>query len=486
MFGSWDCALEAAGVDPQTVRLRRRPWIREEVVQEIRRKKEAGEPVNAGSVSTTLRSIAVRLFGCWDAALKAAGLDPAQIRVFGIRPTAAEIIRELQRKNRAGDALSSNKVMPRRLHSRAVRAFGSWTAALKAAGIDPRAVLGRRQPSKQQDLVRETKRRHEVANADKTAAATADLAQASKPQHAEAVPDQNKADPQQSEIIRGIQQLALANVRLNSRHVRTLNRPLLEAAIRCFGSWPNVLKTAGIDPKIATSRRTWTAADVLAAIRQLDRKGVPLNYASVLKVDGGLIQAAIKLLGSWTKALQAAGYDPEALRVNRHPWTREQIIDLIRSRAAAGLPVASYNVKPASAEVASRRLFGSWKRALRAAGVASPMTEFPVWTKVSVVEAILMRQETGQPVHCLAAAKQASRLYDAARRCFGSWREALEAAGIEPAAVRKKRRPYAREELIETVRRKRTGKAACYTESFRKAARRMFGSWDATLEAGGL
>ena len=176
---------------------------------------------------------------------------------------------------------------------------------------------------------------------------------------------------------------------------------------------------------------------------------------------------------------------------NAAPRTRQQIVDLIRRRAAAGLPIASYNVVPLSAEVASRKLFGSWKGALRAAGVPNPMVEFPIWTRVSVIEGILRRQMAGEPLHCLAAAQQASRLYDAARRCFGSWREALIEAGIDPEAVRRKRRPYTKRDIVEHLKRqaKRQGDVRSprqHPESIVKSARRLFGSWPAALEAAGV
>ena len=73
--------LRAAGIDPASVRRRRRAWTAQEVVKEIRRKSRAGEPLNAMDVRPPgIRGAASRLFGSWNAALRAAGLDPARIR----------------------------------------------------------------------------------------------------------------------------------------------------------------------------------------------------------------------------------------------------------------------------------------------------------------------------------------------------------------------------------------------------------------------
>jgi len=283
----------------------------------------------------------------------------------------------------------------------------------------------------------------------------------------------------------------MSGTSLKSRRVRESDKELFDAANRHFGCWGKALRAAGIDSEAVANRRTWTADRVLTAIRDLNRQGIALNYVSALKADGGLPQAAWKLLGSWNDALRAAGFDPEAACTKRRPWTRKDVIDLIRTRAAAGLPIASYNVVPASAEVASRRLFGSWKAALRAAGVPNPSVEYPVWTEVSVVEAILIRQQASEPLHCLAAAQQTPRLYDGARRCFGSWRQALRAAGIDPESVRRRRRPWTSEEIgaclsLRVREGKDVSRASHHPQSFMKAARRLFGSWDKALDAAGV
>lgn len=297
--------------------------------------------------------------------------------------------------------------------------------------------------------------------------------------------------PRPDEVIRHILSLQRDGVSVRSRWIRVADPALMAAAIRHFGRWGKALQAAGIDSEAISKRRKWTAERVVKTIHGLDRQGVALNYGSVLKVDAGILQAATKLFGSWDDALRSAGYDPDRIRKQRRPWTRQQIVDLIRRRAAAGLPIASYNVVPLSAEVASRKLFGSWKGALRAAGVPNPMMEFPIWTRVSVIEGILCRQMAGEPLHCLAAAQQASRLYDAARRCFGSWREALIEAGIDPEAVRRKRRPYTKQDIIEHLKQQAKRQVDVrsprqHPESIVKSARRLFGSWPAALEAAGV
>jgi hypothetical protein len=291
--------------------------------------------------------------------------------------------------------------------------------------------------------------------------------------------------PDPEDVLRAILRMDSKGASLKSRHVRVVDPPLAGAAIRHFGCWGKALTAAGLDAEAVAHRRTWNEDRILQAIRRLDRQGIPLHDASARKADSGLMGAAYKGFGSWNNALRAAGYNPDEIRVRRHTWTREEILDLIRHRAAAGLPVASYTVRPLSAEVASRRLFGSWKAALRAAGIPNPSTEFPIWTKLTIVEGILTRQQAGKPLHCAAVIRETPTLYDAARRLFGSWGEALREAGIDPETVRARRRPYGRAEIVAHIR--GHAKVSCrscdYPGSLVKAARRLFGSWTAALSS---
>ena len=293
-----------------------------------------------------------------------------------------------------------------------------------------------------------------------------------------------------ADVIRVILQHEIEGKPLTAIHVRTNNRPLAAAGIRHFGCWSKALEAAGIDPEAVSKRRDWSLHRVIEAIHALDRQGVPLNCVSAKNADSGLVQAAAKCFGSWNEALRVAGYDPKQLRVKRRPWTRQDIIGLIRHRAAAGLSIAAHNVRPQSAEVAARRIFGNWRSAIRAAGVKDPTAQYPIWTKVNILEGIMLRHQAGQPLNSAAVQRQDSRLYDAARRHFDTWPKALRQAGIDPVTVQRRRRIYTKQNIIAHLHRyARDGgtgyRPSDHPESVVKAARRLFGDWRSAVVAAG-
>jgi len=144
-FGSWSDALEAAGIDPERWRRRVPKWTRARVVTAIRRIRDEGGKLNHAAFGrSSLSHAAVDLFGCWDDALRAAGIDPKEVRVYRQPWTADALIREIQRKHRAGEPLNARDVTPNWIRRPACRLFGSWDATLAAAGLDPLTIRGNR------------------------------------------------------------------------------------------------------------------------------------------------------------------------------------------------------------------------------------------------------------------------------------------------------------------------------------------------------
>ena len=151
-FGSYREAVVAAGIDYAEVSRRPR-WTRDNVVEAIRAASAEGDDLNWSSVTrrgddlakAAFAAIQPRLFGRWDKALEAAGLDVADVSPYRTwdKPT---ITRELKARHAEQSPMNSGAVQKHdpALHAAAVRYFGGFENALKAAKLDPAATRGRR------------------------------------------------------------------------------------------------------------------------------------------------------------------------------------------------------------------------------------------------------------------------------------------------------------------------------------------------------
>ncbi len=185
-FGSWEKARKSAGIPTMTSA---------EIVKALRAVHALGEevPLNAASMqrekvparSQAIASaigtdysneyfynMAVKRFGSWDAALRAAGINPDEVSLYVSKKhlqTKEEIIKAIHvlaqedldlhysavRHGKDGPYSKALKkglganVFPQTLLTRAQLEFGSWYAALEAAGVDTtsirvRSIFGRK------------------------------------------------------------------------------------------------------------------------------------------------------------------------------------------------------------------------------------------------------------------------------------------------------------------------------------------------------
>lgn len=146
-FQSWNGALEAAGLDPRTIRwprIAKRPagfWSRDRVLALLREHAAAGHALAAHAMDAREPGIvptAQQLFGSWEAAVTAAGYDYALVRLT--QPwTPDSVVSRLQSADRGGADLSDQTVqmLAPDLYGAAQTHFGGWAPALTAAGLDP-------------------------------------------------------------------------------------------------------------------------------------------------------------------------------------------------------------------------------------------------------------------------------------------------------------------------------------------------------------
>ncbi len=153
LFGSWKNAIEAAGLDYSKVRIYRR-WSREKVIKQIKEAHTKGKPINSSAMQKSdkpLYMAAIKRFGNWENAVKAAGINYQNIRKRRLMETY-EVKQEIMQLYRSGVSLSYTNMREnyQYLMAAGMRKIGggSWAVARLECGI---LTNYRRSPEKRQE-----------------------------------------------------------------------------------------------------------------------------------------------------------------------------------------------------------------------------------------------------------------------------------------------------------------------------------------------
>ncbi|MBI3987590.1 MAG: hypothetical protein HY343_11750 [Lentisphaerae bacterium] len=226
----------------------------------------------------------------------------------------------------------------------------------------------------------------------------------------------------------------------------------------------------------------WSREYTLDRLAEYHRRGIPIHSSGLKENDNTLMMAATHHAGGWREALTAIDLDPEQitrqgyLQLRRYP-DKQSVIEEIRRRQQEGFSLLSRTIskkKERSHTYPSlvRRgieYFGSWPKALRAAGFDPVTVREQVFRKrrhypdePSVIEALQRRQRDGLPVTHADVAKGTFKDYALQKAIpvlFDRWNNALKAAGINPAEareqlLRKNRRYPDKPAVIEAIQRR--------------------------------
>ncbi len=124
----------------------------------------------------------------------------------------------------------------------------------------------------------------------------------------------------------------------------------------------------------------------------------------------------------------------------KQKWSKDRIIETIKDLHRQGVDISASNISknyiPLFTASCSRRYFSSWGNAVKAAGIdydqilevgkARRRKKLTKWSKDGVLDQIRLAGTK----NLLITYRERLSLYSAARREFGSWKQAVEAAGF--------------------------------------------------------
>lgn len=357
-FGGWQEALFAAGFERT-----QRKWSRERVLVALREWHRLGVPMHKiAVVDRRVCSAAFHYFADWQTALLAAGIPPTLPRTWTKRRVTAELRAWRAQGRRIKSLWREYPALCQAMR----KCFGSQPAALVAAGIqEGRRWDHERVINELQRLVR-NKQRLSCSQADKALASAAQRLFGSWNAALTAAgfrPTRISRTPRRSwtrqKVLHEIQRLHQSRLPLT----RATDPQLFHTASRLFGNWTNALLAAGLQPR---RRRKWSKQLLLEELRRLADEG---HFdCSSRPEERRLYDAAERFFGRWSVALQAAGVlPPGRTKLRTRYWTRQRVVEAIQDLYISGRPL-TYSANRRLYAVALTR-FGNWDAALGAAGV---------------------------------------------------------------------------------------------------------------------
>ena len=153
-------------------------------------------------------------------------------------------------------------------------------------------------------------------------------------------------------------------------------------------------------------------------------RNLPLYARYMLKNHTALFSSSRREFGSWNNALRAAGITkqvPKELHKSRL-GTLRSLRDVVETRPRAAIPPV---LKSQAAYY-----FGSLRNAL--AALKTDERLLSGWSKQKIITTLLRMHRAKESLSSWKARCEVPALASAARNYFGSWRNALHAAGIDP------------------------------------------------------
>ncbi len=187
---------------------------------------------------------------------------------------------------------------------------------------------------------------------------------------------------------------------------------------RCLPGHHRQRRGIGVHMKTTVFRNR---ESVIRAIVRREREGLPLSSRAVQVASSQLHSGAYRHFGSWRNALQAAGI--KATKVEkRRQWDKAEIIAHLRNLCGRGRSLRQKFVhrNDSGLHRAACQHFGTWCNALIAAGInPEAICRDPQWDRARIIEAILLRVVQGTALGSTTV--RPHTLKSAAIKEFGSW-----------------------------------------------------------------
>lgn len=345
-------------------------------------------------------------FGDWEAVLRAAGVTTDEGSTESPAVDEQELVAEICALNEIVSHVPTKDEFSEKSQyhvSTVIREFGSWEAALRAAGINKRSSHSQRTSGGGRDLMYT---KEDIINEIQTAANELD-----RPPLAEEFQERDG--------------------------------PSLPTVYKWFDTWEDAIKTAGLDTEKIQPGPYHSDDELIAKVREVANElGHPPRTTEFNEcAEGYNATTCTERFGSWDATLQQADLDPNQKPDKRseHPlYSRNELLEELKRVAdlveRPPLSTEFYEHTEIAPGTLSNR-FGDWNQALEAAGLdPDEKPEHPRYTsRDEVLSAIHdVADEIGYPPRTREFNEQSDLNSSTPINYFGDWQSALNAAGLDP------------------------------------------------------
>lgn len=153
-----------------------------------------------------------------------------------------------------------------------------------------------------------------------------------------------------------------------SNDILNYNRSLYNACVREFGNIENAVIFSGFTYE--SMRRYWDKQMVIDTIKKMYLDGCDLNDHAVNKYNNDLYNASRKIFKTWKNAIEKSDLTYSKIKKG-HDWSKQKILDVINKRVHNGQTIESNAIikELGGIVIASRRIFGSWRKAVELCGI---------------------------------------------------------------------------------------------------------------------
>ena len=202
--------------------------------------------------------------------------------------------------------------------------------------------------------------------------------------------------------------------------------------------------------------RNWSKEIIVQEIQRLQGEGVPLYSHHMRKTYQELLAAGMRHFGGWKEAVRQAGFCYEEVRRYRK-WTNESIQETIQKLYSEGVDLSFRSMMLSTyapmvyASIRAQH-FGSWRNALQAAGLPSEeIYRYRSWDDQVIINEIQKLHQKGTDLSSKKMDDSSNTLIATARRRFGTWEKAIQDAGLDYSTIRRRQR-WSAEMILEKMR----------------------------------